>query len=232
MLYKLLFIQTMRSGSGLSLSGPWWFFGLIFQLYILFPLIFKIIEKHRIKAFITICFVSYAWTYISQYVYRPDANVWLLQNAPGHLPEFALGILIALSPGKKIHYIWGILSLFLFSLGNFYKPFFPLTFLTATILVYWGSSKMIPLILSKTRMLKKVLLYYGSISMALFAVHGQLRPPFITISGETFWGRLCGSLLFLIAATAISILANMLYKWLTGKIVSISFKRKTELPKS
>jgi len=216
--YKLLFLHTFISkSSALSLTGSWWFFGLIFQLYVVFPLLFKMIKKYHIKAFILICLVSHSWIYISQYVYTPNTSIMLLQNSPGHLPGFALGILLALNPDKKIHRVWGILSLALFALGNFYKPFFPLTFLSITVLFHWILSKMAPFILNKTKKTKTVLCYYGAISMILFAIHGPLRYPFIAMSGDTFWGRLLSATLFLLAVTALSILGNMLYKWLVKR---------------
>jgi len=217
---KFLFIHTFNitEDSAITLSGPWWFFGLIFQLYLLFPLLYKMIKKYNFKAFILISLVSFVWIYISQFVYSPKTGIMLFQNAPGHLPVFSLGILLALNPSKRIHFIWVLLSSVIFTLGNFYKPFFPLTFLSVTLIIYWVLSKSMPFILDKTRSIKAVLLYYGSISMILFVIHGPLRNPFITISGETFWERLLGGGLFLIAATALSILGEMMYKWLVKKI--------------
>ena len=218
-IYKLLFLHTFNitKGSALSLTGTWWFFGLIFQLYVLFPLLFKMVKKYRIKAFLVICLISYVWIYISQYGYQPKANILLLQNAPGHLPIFALGILLSMNPGIKIHYFWGILALVVFSLGNYYKLFFPLTFLSVTILFIFGFSKFIPFLLNKAKRTTAVLTFYGSISMILFAIHGPLRQPFITITDNTFYGKLFAALLFFLAATALSILGNMLYKWLIKK---------------
>jgi len=199
-IYKLLFLHTFNisKDSALSLTGPWWFFGLIFQLYVIFPLLFKMIKKYRIKAFLVICLISYVWIYISQYVYQPKAYILLFQNAPGHLPVFALGILLALNPGIKIHYFWGILALIIFSLGNYYKLFFPLTFLSVTILLIFGFSKFMPFLLNKTKRTKAVLTFYGSISMVIFAIHGPLRFPFVNISGNNFGQRLFSALLFLL----------------------------------
>jgi len=215
--YKLLFIHTLIPNSGTSLSGPWWFFALIFQLYVLFPMLYKIIKRFNVKAFVLICMVSYIWIYISQYLYSPEADVWLLQNAPGHLPEFALGVLIALNPGKRMNFIWVLLSFAVFSLGNFYKPFFPLTFLCITVVLYYGLSKIMSLIL-KTHLLKKGLFFYASISMVLFVIHGVLRYPFLPISGDIFWRRYLSAILFLIAATAMAILGNMMYNWMVKKL--------------
>jgi len=61
--------------------------------------------------------------------------------------------------------------------------------------------------------------------MILFAIHGPLRFPFIAISGGTFYGRLFAVVLFIFTATALSILGNMLYKWLVKRF-DFSFKRK------
>jgi len=218
-IYKLLFLHTfsITKGSALSLSGPWWFFGLIFQLYVLFPFLYKAIKKYNLKAFVVITIFSIVWLYIPQYIYSPKAEIYLLQNAPGQLPVFALGIFFALNPGKRIHFIWGVLALIFFTLGNFLKPFFPLTFISVTVLFFWCISKMEYFVLNKSKILKTVLFYYGSISMILFVIHGPLRRPFITISGDTFWGKLLGAALFLLAVTALSILGKMLYKWLVEK---------------
>jgi peptidoglycan/LPS O-acetylase OafA/YrhL len=217
-LYKFLFIHTLVPESATTLSGPWWFFGLIFQLYVLFPLLFKALKKYNIKAFVLICVVSYIWIYISQYIYSPKADIMLLQNSPGYLPEFTLGILFALNPGKRIHFIWIVLAFVIFSLGNFYKSFFPLTFLSITVVMYWGLSRIMPFILNKTKIIKSVLFYYGSISMILFVIHGELRPRFISICGETFVMRYFSAILFLIAATALSILGAMMYKWMVKRL--------------
>lgn len=220
-LYKLLFIHTLIPKSALSMNGPWWFFGLIFQLYVFFPLLFMLIKKYDVKAFLGICLFSYLCIYISQYLFSLEAEVYLLANSPGHLPEFAFGILIALNTGKKIHPSWFFTACVVFVLGNFYKLFFPLTFLSITVMFYWFGSKTLPKLVEKKSFFKKTILFYGSVSMILFAIHGFFRPPFITICGDIFWKRLLGAALFLIAVTALSILGNMLYRWLVRKMDAI-----------
>jgi len=216
--YKLLFLHTFNitKGSAYSLSGPWWFFGLIFQLYVLFPLLYRVIKKYNVKAFLLICMISYSWIFISQYVFSPNTDILLFLNSPGHLPEFALGILFALNPDKKMKPIYGILALVIFALGSFYKLFFPFTFLSITVVMYWGLTKIIPFILNRTQRLKSVLLYYGSISMVLFVIHGPLRFPFHEICGHTFYMKLFTAFLFIVVATALSILGNMMYQWMVN----------------
>jgi peptidoglycan/LPS O-acetylase OafA/YrhL len=133
--YKLLFIHTLIPESGLSLNGPWWFFGLIFQLYLLFPLLFKLIKKYSWKAFILVLILSYGLIYISLFVYQPNNSVTFMQNAPGHLPEFALGVFFALNKDKKINPLFIIAALVLFVSGNFFEVCFPFTFLSLTFLL-------------------------------------------------------------------------------------------------
>jgi peptidoglycan/LPS O-acetylase OafA/YrhL len=165
------------------------------------------------------------WIYVSQYLYQPEANILLFQNAPGHLPEFALGILLAMKKDRRIHIVWVLLSFVIFALGNFYKLFFPFTFLSVTVIFYWVFFKFLP-VLNKTKKIKKVLTYYGAISMILFVIHGPLRWNFIVISGETFWGKILGAILLLVVATALSILGNMLHEWMVRRLDSTYFKKK------
>ena len=228
-LQTLLFLNTLIPGIWGGITCPWWFFGLIFQLYVLFPLLYKMIKKYRFKAFACICVISYAWMYVSAYFFPyPETSVMLFQNAPGHLPEFALGILIALSPGKRLHPVAVLSSLVIFALGNFFKPFFPFTFLSASILIYWTFSKLMPLMLNSVKKLKPFLLFYGTISYIIFAIHGPLRPPFIIIGGDIFWGKLLSAALFLITVTALAIIGNMFYKWMLKKS-EVVFSRENRI---
>lgn len=110
---------------------------MIIQLYVLFPFMFELIRKYNLKALILLCLFSYTCIYLSQYVVNINKNVYLLQNAPGHIPEFALGIWFALNKDRKVNNIFGFLAVIVFVLGNFYKMFFPFTFLSFTFMMVW-----------------------------------------------------------------------------------------------
>ena len=86
--YKLLFIHTLIPNSGVSLCGPWWFFALIFQLYLLFPLLFHCMKKWGWKAFWVVCAVSYGLIFLFREYLDLYHGTIIMQNAPGHLPEF------------------------------------------------------------------------------------------------------------------------------------------------
>ncbi|MDL2227682.1 acyltransferase [Odoribacter sp. OttesenSCG-928-L07] len=215
--HKLLFIHTFLPNEGLSIVGPWWFFGLIFQLYLFFPFVYKLIKKYNSRAFLIICLICYIWIFISQYFYVNLKEVDLLQNIPGHLPEFAFGILFALNKDKKINNIFGILAAVVFVLGNYFHALFPFTFLSITYLCMWAfNSSLLKKENVDKKYVKRFLAYFGSLSMVLFAVHGFMRGPFnaIASTNNNFGKTLFVGFLFVVSALGVAIAANVLYKFL------------------
>lgn len=180
--YKLLFLHTLIPGEALSINGPWWFYALIFQLYLIFPFLYRFIDKYGLKAFWTICFISYAVIFI---FYKPFLNnsLFLMANFPGHLPEFCLGIFIALKPNLKIHPIWFAGAITVFILGNFLFCFYPLTFLSVTFLMV-VSIRYILININEKVIEKNYLVFIGNISMFIFAVHGFLRTPLVNLANH------------------------------------------------
>lgn len=216
MVYKLLFVHTLLPKQGLSLNGPWWFFGLIFQLYLVFPFLFHLIRKYNIKAFIGICLFSYIWIFLSQYQFQNIKDVYLLQNFPGHLPEFCFGMLIAFNKDREINNIFFFAALVVFCLGNYFKIFFPFTFLAITVIMVFAYQFLKNIKINKS-MLKNLLIYFGNISMTLFAIHGFLRWPFVVLTQNALnstWGILVATLLFLLLAVIVALAANHVYDFL------------------
>lgn len=226
--YKLLFIHTLLPYQGLSINGPWWFFGLIFQFYLVFPILFYLIKKYNVKAFLIICLCSYAWSFASLY-YLPNVfEVYYFQNFPAHLPEFCFGILLALNKDKKLNNIFFFIALALFCLGNYYQIFFPFTFLAITIISVFTYQCLKNIQINKT-LLRKFLIFFGNISMTLFAVHGFLRNPFVKLSDtilNTPLGHLTTAILFLIAAVIISLAANHVYNFFVALFDKIKLPEK------
>ena len=211
-IYKLLIIHTMMPYEGISLCGPWWFFGLIIQLYILFPILLNLSQKYGPKILILIVVASYVWLFSAFYCYDHDLllAVW---NAPGHLPEFCLGMWLALRRNVVISRWWLLPALAAFALGNFFAPFYPFTFLAVTVIIlicYNSVSEAI----ARHKLICRPLVFLGSISMFLFAVHGFMRKPFINYA--TSHGNAAVSLLtalaFVAAAIAVSLIIRPLYK--------------------
>lgn len=223
--YKLLLIHTLIPDSGISLNGPWWFFGLIFQLYLLFPLLYRWIGKWGWKAFAGLCLCAYAMIFLFREALPVYHGTIVMMNAPGHLPEFCLGILLATAPKPRIHWAWVVLSLAVFCLGNRFAIGYPFTFLAITvvaILAYQGL-KALPF---KKGWIGRPLAYFGGISMVLFAVHGLFRNPVLKLATtlETPLGHLFSGLLFFLIAWAMALAAKPLYEGMVSLLDRIKIR--------
>lgn len=175
--YKCLFIHTLLPHSGLQVIGPWWFFGLIVQLYLIFPFVFRFLQKNPNIGFLCICLIAYTFIFISQYFFQDLTDVPFLENAPGHLPEFCLGIWFALKKDDNIPTIFLPIAIIVFSLGNFFHCLYPFTFLTFTIIFLFIHSKTITPI-SNNRFFNSFFSKVGALSMLIFVIHAPFRDAF------------------------------------------------------
>ncbi|MCF0206206.1 MAG: acyltransferase, partial [Bacteroidales bacterium] len=211
--YKLLFLHTFIPGEGESVNGPWWFFGLIIQLYLLFHVVYYLIKKYNIKAFIGICCLSYLFIYLSLYTHFVVGGVKLMHNAIGHLPEFSLGVLFAQKEEFRVRRYWAVIALVVFCLGNYFKIFFPFTFLCVTYLLVSGLTTLMNLNISN-KCNFGFWSFVGKYSMALFAVHGFYRWQFVALAkneGNAGYTLLM-ALVFLINAFVMAFAADAVYK--------------------
>lgn len=223
--YKLLFIHTLLPNSGLSVNGPWWFFGLIFQLYLLFPLLYHCMKKWGWKAFWIVMAISYGLIFLfCEYIHLYQGEL-LMQNAPGHLPEFCFGMMLAFSKDKNLHWGWLLLALLLFVWGNFAPGFYPFTFLSVCVIAAFAYQglKSLPF---KKRWLSRPLAYFGSVSMTLFAVHGFFRTPVLkwAYTLTTPLGHLWSGLVFLLMVWGVALAAKPLYDFMVAQLNRIHLR--------
>ena len=209
---KLLLIHTLVPGSGLSVCGPWWFFGLIVQLYVFFPILLSLTQRYGAKILAGATLLAYIWIFTAIYNYDHfNGELLAMQNAPGHLPEFCFGIWLALAP-RKISSWWLVPALTVFVLGNFYQFFYPFTFLSVSVMfviVY----NIVREPIMRFAAVRRPIAFLGSISMFLFAVHGFLRSPFINLATNhsTAIGLLA-ALLFFATSIVVAIAVRPVYK--------------------
>ena len=213
--YKMLFIHTLLPKSGISLNGPWWFFGLIFQLYLLFPFLYQAIRRWNWKGFALVCILSYVLIFLFREVFNLHHGTILMQNSIGHLPEFCLGIVLAFLVGKRIHWLWLVISLVAFGLGNVYSWCYPFTFLSITVIAVFAFQGLKSLPIRK-RWIGRPLAYFGGISMMLFVVNVTFRNPFLKLATtwNNPWGHIAAAVLFFGFVWLISIGAMRLYELL------------------
>lgn len=211
--YKFLFIHTLIPDESFTCVGPWWFFGLIFQLYVFFPLIYKfIIQKGKI-AFIVIAIISYMIIFANSIMGLFPSGILIMQSAIGHFPEFALGILLAIKSESPVKVRWSLcaLSVIVFFLGNIYKIFFPFTFLSITYIfvcfIWFLKNNMINI-----KFVNQIFFNLGKYSMVLFATHGFLRGPFIALVSKNACNTLFMTVLFVIFSFLVSLSADKVYQ--------------------
>lgn len=205
-------------------SGPFWFFALIIQLYILFPFIWKLVNHIKSKNIWILFMGSYLFIY---FIYFADIGAeWVFFNNDfggltpwgniiGHFPEVILGVYMAIY--KKINFSIPVLILsgavFIGSQLTIYL--FPLGFLSMTILLI----QLISFFNKKTKgLIKKILIYTGTVSMILFIVNGPLRVFSYT---EVVHGLKIGFYrfpLFIIFLFVLSHILYFIYKQLTIRL--------------
>lgn len=218
MFWKFLFIHVFLKNQAFSITGPLWFFGLIFQLYLLFPLLYKWIKQFDIKVFLLISLFSYSAIFIEHYYIPLPEGVFFMVNSIAHLPEFCFGIYIALNSNKKIHSAVFIISVFVFILGNFFWAFYPFTFLSVMIIIYWIISNWFVFSEQEsakhkiTSKINNFLVHVGKLSMLIFVIHGLMRSHFVDIFNQNWAIKLLGAFFFFIAVYGLSIPASILYK--------------------
>lgn len=218
-LYKLLFVHIFIPGEAMTLNGPWWFFGLIIQLYIFFPLLYKLISKYGTKVFLIISFVSYIIIYYVLNKIQFQGGVTIMQHCFGHFPEFCLGILMARNDTVSGNLWFFITALVTFVLGNFYSAFFPLTNLSVTYIffcIFIAAFRR----KSKPNIFGKGLVHIGNISMLLFATHGMFRWQFVCLAKNYNHPlvTIVFALLFFMEAVFVALAAKPIYSWMVAKL--------------
>jgi len=153
-------------------SGTWWYFSLIIQLYLIFPILYFIVDRYREKGF----FITLIISYLLIYGLLPLAeahNIPIYGNFIGHIPEFLLGIGLAKFKDFRLSYkVVFPIALVIFTLSNFFKYIHPLGYLAVTIVMLMI---LIPLYGKLSGNFSKSLLFVGQISMFVFVINSPLR---------------------------------------------------------
>lgn len=83
------------------LLGPWWFIGMIFELYLIFPIILSSYKKHGFKLILCLIFIQY----FTQVFINPWTNSWGLNlnlTPVSALMPIAIGLVLARAENFKI----------------------------------------------------------------------------------------------------------------------------------
>jgi peptidoglycan/LPS O-acetylase OafA/YrhL len=181
LLLKLTLLWNLYPGQGFSLVGPWWFLSVIFQFYIIFPILLMFSNIQRGLGLFVLSILSILFSY---FIDGEIFGVSVYFTVIGHMPLLCLGIYFSLyvKSGdflltKKLELTMAFLFvIFIFILGNIYQQFFYLTHISFFIVILYIFSFIMHRS-NKYSYVYKILYFYGSISLPLFLINGFLREP-------------------------------------------------------
>ncbi len=176
----LLFIQSFVPGEAFRLVGPWWFFPMIVQLYMVFPLVMAAYRRWGLQALYLIGALAWLITLIVNPLLDHDKynlNYFFI----GHLAVFCLGMVLAGKETFQIRYSVIILAFIILIAGNLFSYVWPLTMLAAALLLS-VLTRTLQHALTGYRRQRLWIKGIGAHSLFIFLVHGFLRDPFVAIA--------------------------------------------------
>jgi hypothetical protein len=185
--------------------GPYWYFGLMVQIYIVYRLVFYPRNLRTNKCVIGVLF---AVTLLAQLFFPPEglSLQWYRYNVFGSLPIFIVGVLFARhnrfnEPTRTTYIGLAIAStalIFLFSLWFATWIIVPFVICIGTVAIV----KLLP------QFLMNIFSWVGGISAAMFVCHPITRKVIIPISrhGDLF----AGLLLYLVATIVLAMIFKKL----------------------
>ncbi len=177
---QLSLLANFIPGKAFTPNGPWWFYSLIFQFYLVFPILLWLDKKAGNAALLVLSLIGLIFSVLI-YKYLDAHSLNSMQFFTGHLPEFCLGIFLAKYDKIKIPAWLAIVAVLFFLGGNIIKWLWPLTFVSFTLLF-------IIIIQYFTRRRQnwpfKTFAFIGSVSIYIFACHGFLRLNFIILANQ------------------------------------------------
>lgn len=196
LLLKVTLLSNLVPDEAFRPVGPWWFLPFIFQFYAVFP---WLLAGHRRWGTPVLLGGSMA----SVAVVVVGLPVPVMTTVIGHLPEFCLGIWFAASGRTSVPGWMTMMAVPLFVLGNVSAVFWPVSHLSALVLIL-GLWQVGGALVMRTAAARIPLAWLGALALPLFLVNGFLRQPFLgwaqATASET---RMLGfAMLFLLVSLA------------------------------
>ncbi len=214
------------------LNPAWWFFGLILELYLIFPLLFRLLQKVGARWFLLICAAeTIAIRYILLFNVIRMSGMVITAFCGCRLWEFAVGMVVGL--WYRQNQAWVDKRLFsagVFAGGvalygaGFYGYHSSFTYIFADALLGTGLFVILAQIARQSRRIPRVnaaLAYVGAYSYGLYLIH----QPYATYFGDRMRGTPMSEFIVVVAAlvTVLAIASSYLEKavnhwatWLLG----------------
>jgi len=214
---RISFLSNFFFGKQFMLNGPWWFYSMIVQLYMVFPFLAWLQKKYPKYGLLIITGLSYFITILfNPWFVQQDSSLYLFFLS--NIPVFSLGIFLGSKDKFTYNHLYGIGAFILFLLGNFYQSFWYFSHLMFSI---FALAFIYFLFLQKkqSNYLTKTILFYGELSMYFYAVHGFIRPPFVELANNSSSALM--HILWAIVFIAISTLVALALKWVVNNYLRI-----------
>jgi peptidoglycan/LPS O-acetylase OafA/YrhL len=207
------------------LTPAWWYFGLILELYLIFPLLFRLLQKAGVGWFLVICAAE---TVLCRYIllfniFQTDGMV-LSAFCGSRLWEFAFGMVVGLKYRQNREWVddhlFSVsamvagLAIYTAGLYSFYSTF---TYIFTDALVGTGLFVILAQLAWHSRRLVRVeaaLAYVGVYSYGLYLIH----QPYATNFGDRMRGMNMLEFVVMAAAmiAAIAMASSYLEKWVNA----------------
>ncbi len=177
-LLRLTFLSNLIPGQSFRVVGPWWFYSMIVQFYLIFPLLRRLFDRYGVVALLLLSILSYVLQLLFNNTLEHQ-GLLIIANVIGRVPVFALGIILAKANYISIRWWLFPVALLLFYFGNYSEVGWVLTrvlFVVTMLYVYLFIKQFVSV---NTIFPARLILFIGSISMFIFAVNGFLRHPFM-----------------------------------------------------
>ena len=226
---QLSLLANFIPGKVIAITGPWWFYSMIFQFYLLFPFFMWIFKKTGVTGLVFLAAAGYAFIF---FLFDPLEKLSLNTQfyLPGHLPVFCLGIFVATRKEIKIPWWTVVFASAVFIGGNLLKWLWPFTFLSVALLIVLSAQSLFSR-RTKKRDIHSVFSFFGSVSMYLFACHGFLRGEFLSLANRLnspFAALLIG-LIFLLFSAGVAFCMKQIEQ-LFRDLLYRAHKRKYRIP--
>lgn len=168
-LSRILFISNFSGETVFWISGPWWFFSAIFQMYVLYKFVFS-----KISSTVWLSAIALLMVIIQLFYYLNNPDISLIRyNAPAWIPAFILGIILAKHEIKLSVFVMILLSVVCFIIDySFITWIFGYSLFVFTFLFL--------LYITKNTILKKFFIKAGELSAYLFVTNTFVRTFFYT----------------------------------------------------
>ncbi|MDH5424042.1 MAG: acyltransferase [Gammaproteobacteria bacterium] len=205
---KSTLVYNLVPNEVFSLVGPWWFLSFIFQFYLIYPFIYKLISGKYIKLAIAIFLLLFINEVLLTDFLREN-GLYIKTTVFGQYQVIYFGVIAALikfTPGLYSL----VVSVCMLVLGNMFEPLWYLSHFFSLI-TFLSLVEILRNNLVSFKMPEKLVNYMAAISVYLFLVNGFTRAPF------NKWAYDSDSPIFTLAMAGVSlsfavIMAVFLYK--------------------